>query len=193
MATTTIRFLDTQKTISVETPVRVSTGWGDRDPGGTIPVFISFSEGDDWSPETGRKCNWDGRTSVRQLWSVEYSGERGYRSSGDVPEELNEATMVECHRLVNEALTAAIENDSEVAAAVESYAEIVRSIKAEHEQHYAQWALDIIAIAKKFRRKFVQLGEQTVPGKVMVRSSRGRTLGYADCWDGRWLGTVERV
>lgn len=46
-------------------------------------------------------------------------------------------------------------------------------------------------IARKFRRAHVDVGEQTVPGKCCVRSARGKLLGYADVWNGSWLGTVE--
>lgn len=94
--------------------------------------------------------------------------------------------------IIREAAAQAESTQADVAAVCASYRRILDSIAREHAAHYARWDLDATRIARAFRRKSVQIGEQTVPGKVCVRSSRGNLLGYANCWDGRWLGSVER-
>lgn len=49
------------------------------------------------------------------------------------------------------------------------------------------------AIAKKFRRAHVVLGDQSTPGTVSARSTRGTLLGYVNMWNGVWDGSVRRA
>lgn len=81
----------------------------------------------------------------------------------------------------------------DVARACAEHDAMLSRIDAESRAHEARWAEDRARIARMFRRKIVSVEEQTVPGLCVVRSSRGRTLGYAHVWDGRWLGRISRV
>jgi hypothetical protein len=112
-----------------------------------------------------------------------------------VPEdELPDGLLAACRERVAAAWLADIEARPDVASVVEHYrSSVLDALDRQYETHRRQWDEDVRAIAQKFRRKWVEVGEQTVPGKCVVRSSRGNTLGYADVWDGRWLGTVQRI
>lgn len=104
------------------------------------------------------------------------------------------AAIRDAHRQVADAWRAAIASRPDVAAVVEDYrATVLDRLDREYAAHLAQWETDTAAIARKFRRQWVQVGEQTVPGKCCVRGAKGTLLGYANVWDGRWLGTVERI
>jgi hypothetical protein len=103
------------------------------------------------------------------------------------------AAVLDAQRQVSAAWLAAIADRPDVAAVVEQYRVRLDALDRAEAEHRERWARDCIAIARRFRRASVQVGEQTVPGKCCVRSARGTLLGYADVWDGRWLGTVERV
>jgi hypothetical protein len=99
---------------------------------------------------------------------------------------------------IQTAVEAAWERDiterEDVRAVVEGYRRtVLDALDREYAVHEQQWATWGRQIAQKFRRKTVSIGEQTVPGKCVVRASSGRVLGYADVWDGKWLGTVERA
>jgi hypothetical protein len=162
-----------------ELPVSLHVGWGDRDDAEQLPVWT-----DSDASGIEMESNKDGcKAYLRQDAFARYP--------------TDEPMWADAFRAaVARIRIAAAEAEAtrpEVAAACESYRGIVREIAREHEQHYAQWSLDVQRIARKFRRARVQVGEQTVPGKCCVRSSRGKLLGYANVWDGRWLGTVERL
>lgn len=93
---------------------------------------------------------------------------------------------------IRAAWLADIETRPDVMTAVEHYRQILDVIDREYRHNEQRWNRDCETIAKKFRRKWVEVGEQTVPGKCCVRSLRGKLLGYADVWDGRWMGTIEK-
>lgn len=184
----TINFLDGPKPIVVETGLALSASWGDRvsrqqdGPGvyGEVDGLMveCVSPGPWWEP---------GPVEVR-----------GFRRCGHdrYPEELP-AELAEQVRATRDAVVTAwkqaVETDPVVAEAVEAYRQILDGILEHGRAHEAQWQRDALAIAKAFRRKTICLGEQTVPGKICVRSARGNLLGYADCWDGHWQGTIERI
>ena len=113
----------------------------------------------------------------------------GYESTDDVLL----AAILDARRQIAAAWLADLAARADVAAVVENYrATVLDALDREYAEHHKRWEADRASIAAIFRRKWVEIGEQTVPGKCCVRSSRGKLLGYADVWDGKWLGTVER-
>ena len=76
--------------------------------------------------------------------------------------------------------------------AIARYSAVLDEIDTEMREHDRQWERDIAAIAEAFGvdATEIEVGEQTVPGKARVRVS-GEPIGYANVWDGRWLGTIE--
>lgn len=172
----TIYYLDTPKTVEVEVPLDgLRVGYGDRrstaDASGPLPVYTADFE-------------LTAKLELRQRGAdgAHYFVEPGHPMR---------AELLRVRDLVSAAADEAERTDPEIAEAVGRYAVIIRKIDAAHTAHRLSWEQDAKSIAKLFGRGSVQLGEETVPGKVCVRSSRGTLLGYADCWDGRWLGTVE--
>lgn len=152
----------------------INASWGDRIKRGETPsTYGTLIDGTRW--ETYQ----DGSLRLN-----------GYSADDDALL----AAIRDTRRQVADAWLAAIASRPDVAAVVEHYrATVLDRLDTEYAAHLAQWETDVVAIARKFRRKWVQVGEQTVPGKCCVRSSRGNLLGYANVWDGKWLGTVERV
>ena len=152
----------------------IQATWGDRVARGQAPsTYGTLADGTAW--ETYR----DGG---------------GLRLNGypATDETLLDAIM-HTRAQVETAWLAAIADRPDVAAAVEGYRVLLDRMDARDAAHRARWERDVAAIARKFRRRSVVVGEQTVPGKCCVRSARGKLLGYAHVWDGAWLGTVERA
>lgn len=181
MATSTIRYLDTPETIVVETPIQVSIGWGDRaagTQGDMLPVWATIDDIQVTVDGTGAA------KAARKVNSDWYSCKLPH-CAGDV---------IAAHRAVNDAAATAERDNPAIAAACAGFRAIVARILQEHDENLRMWR-DVWtpALARKFRRQSVEIGEQTVPGKRCVRSARGKLLGYAECWDGRWLGTIERL
>lgn len=87
----------------------------------------------------------------------------------------------------------AAEKNPDIQKAVAFYAALWENMNKEYKDHIAGCEAGNTAIAKKFHRKHVEVGEQTVPGLCVVRSSRGKTLGYASMQDGRWTGKIQRA
>jgi hypothetical protein len=156
---------------------QIHVGWGDRDSGDGVDVWtVADSQGVAMSTRGG--------AFVAVAGGVRY------------PAEMRPAWADAFDRAVVE-IRSAIQADRisrpEVEATCAAYDKIIADMRAEHAAHYRQWDRDVVAIAKLFRRRKVHVGEQTVPGKCVVRSTRGNTLGYAHVWDGKFLGTVEKV
>ncbi|MCK9567511.1 hypothetical protein M0R72_01015 [Candidatus Pacearchaeota archaeon] len=151
---------------------KLSVGWGDR---GASAADLAI-----W----GETAN----------GSVEYSAKHGLCINGYfVKDSVLELRAMEIHSAIVAAAQLAEETRPNVSAVCAQYRSILKSIAEEHERHYAQWKSNLPKIARKFRRKKVLVGEQTVPGKCCVRSVRGNLLGYVDIWNGKWLETVERI
>jgi hypothetical protein len=148
----------------------VRAGWGDRvKRGETPPVWVARLEMTPWAPEP--------------------------IPSGTVPASKLPVGLLDASReRVAAAWLADIASRADVASVVEHYrSSVLDELDRQYADHAARWEADLAAIAKAFRRASVQVGEQTVPGKCCVRSTRGKLLGYADVWDGQWRGTVERL
>lgn len=154
---------------------QIRTGWGDRDFPDALPVWASA---DGVTVEVAA----DGSTRCRHEMSC-----WGY------PLPAWSAAVVEAAAVIRAAAAGAERTRPDVAAALGWYRELNHQLDREHEAHRARWAAWRQQIARKFRRAWVSVDEQTVPGKCCVRSSRGKLLGYADVWNGEWLGTVERI
>ena len=136
------------------------------------------------------RVGWGDRVKRGETPPVWVSADGKTISEAELPEGLLDTIRAR----VAEAWHADIETREDVASAVEDYrASVLDVISLGYAAHAARWARDCARIAKKFRRARVVVGEQTIPGKCVVRSTRGRTLGYADVWDGVWQGTVEQV
>jgi hypothetical protein len=168
-------------TLALALPVEVSVGWGDRcASAATLTVFtaadalgVSMTDGEDGEQV---RCGGAGRYSAPLAAAPEWAS--SFR-----------AAVAEIRR----AAAAAERDRPEVRTVCEVYRRILMSIDREHASHRAQWERDVERIAAAFRRRFVDVGEQTVPGLCVVRSSRGRTLGYARIRDGAWTGSVVRA
>ncbi len=166
--------------IEVEVPAEIETvqvSWGDRVPRGGIPSIYGHLTGGE---------------------TYEISEQHGLRLDGyfDVEEGLGE--LAQSIRALWAALAEAWRQDvatrPDAAAVVEHYrASVLDALDRQYAEHRRRWEVDAAAIAKRFRRARVVLGEQTVPGLVCVRSTRGNLLGYAECWDGQWLGRIRRA
>lgn len=176
--------------IGDDLPVAVHVSWGDRDESYRLPVWtdaddngISMCTPEPRRDNTGCEIDGDNGGDVR-------ARNQGYATDALPP-------WADAFRAVVARIRAAAAEAEatrpDVAAACEDYREVVRQIDREHARHYAQWSLDVRRIARAFRRARVEVGEQTVPGKCCVRSSRGKLLGYANIWNGAWRGTVERL
>lgn len=164
-------------------PVTVRAGWGDRIGGINGDELPVWTTPDAAGLEAAAKA--DGSVRV-------------YRRAGGHAYDTDERPewLPAFERVVLQIRAAAAHAEAtrpDVAAVCAGWRAVLARLDAENEAHARQWAADAAAIARKFRRARVLLGEQTVPGKVCVRSTRGNLLGYADCWDGRWRGTVERL
>jgi hypothetical protein len=178
METTTIRYLDTKHTVAVEVEVPgLRVGWGDRRSDAAAAEQLPV---------------WTEQYQLRGDTLLE-RGSDGHLYEAEDQSHPMRAALLAARAAVSRAADAAERADPEIAEAVARYASLMRGIDAEYEEHAQRWNLDVCRIAAAFRRKSVEIGEQTVPGKVCVRSRTGRLLGYADVWDGRWLGTVERI
>lgn len=153
---------------------KVFAGWGDRvRRGATPPVWVDMIDG----------SRVERRGESKGLWVC------GYSSTDAALDDM----LAHLEALVAEAWQADIASRADVAAVVEWYrATVFDALDVQYAEHQRQWERDRAQIARLFRRRRVEVGEQTVPGKCVVRSSRGNTLGYADVWDGKWLGTIER-
>ena len=192
MPKTTIRFLTRGVApIEVETPLALDVSWGDRvsrtQEGPNVYGSIAglpYGTRGDLRVEVGPECRWESGPVVVRASIDNYGAEAS-------PEQ--HAMALETHRLVVAAWQRALVERPDVTAAVEDYRRTLDSIERQYADLYARWRVDAAAIARAFRRARVEIGEQTVPGKVVVRSSRGKILGYANVWDGVWLGTVTRV
>ena len=190
--TITIRFLDTPETITVVAPLPLTVSWGDRvsrtDEGphvyGSL-VGADYGTPDDLRVEAGQLGDWWARNPVMVRASRD-----GY--GAELTVEQREEVLA-TYEAVRTAWQQGVRENPAIAEAVEGCRKIQDSILADHEAHDARWERDVQTIAQMFRRRSVVLGEQTVPGRVCVRSTRGTLLGYADVWDGAWKGTVERI
>ena len=185
-------------------------GWQDRRP--STPVASTVVQLPEPLPVEGLRVGWgDRERSAAELpiWTtpdadgIELSsgrdGVRAYRRVNAHDRYQVErmpawapAFLAACEA-VRAAAQQAEETRQEVATVCADYRRTLRQIDEQTARHYARWEQDVAAIARRFRRATVVVGEQTVPGKCIVRSTRGRTLGYAHVWDGRWTGRVERV
>lgn len=191
--TSTIAYLDTPAKIVVHTPIHLNVGWGDRSLPQELPVWTD--------PDTDKirvTINKDGVRAEKAAWSGTADYGTGpfteYRDwyPCDLPAYTSD--VIASRQAVITAAEAAIENDPAIKQACDAYQAILADIYREHDEHDRLWREEWgPAIARLFRRKSVQVGEQTVPGKHCVRSASGKLLGYANCWDGRWLGTVEHI
>lgn len=188
----TIRFLDLPRTISIVTPLALDVSWGDRvsrtQDGPT--VFGSVSGAPDGTAgdlrvEVGQRGHWWERQEVTVRGTID-----GY--DAPLTEEQRAAALATYHAVAS-AWRAALASDPEIAETVEAYRRIEDGIDAAWIRCREQWERDAQQIAQLFRRVSVEIGEQTVPGKCCVRSRRGKLLGYAHVWDGRWMGTIERI
>jgi predicted ribosome-associated RNA-binding protein Tma20 len=161
-------------------PVVVHAGWGDRGRSADeLPVYTDPDANCIVAEANGRR--------VRVAKHAPY----GLFDTDQSPAWL--PSFIAAVAAIRAAAAAAELDRPEVATVCAGYRAVLRGIDEAHRAHEAQWQQDVVRIARKFRRATVAIGEQTVPGKVCVRSTRGRLLGYADCWDGRWLGTIERI
>jgi hypothetical protein len=160
-------------------PVVVHAGWGDRTASADdLPVWTE--------PDAALIKAEASRGEIRYYHTVR-PGER-YETT-DRPAWADDfATVVQDIRA---AAAAAERERPDVQQACASWYAVLADIDRQYARHEAHWAASARGIAKRFRRSRVVLGEQTVPGKVCVRSTRGNLLGYANVWDGEWLGTVE--
>lgn len=112
------------------------------------------------------------------------------------PQDADDAVVAEAvriHGTVAAAVEADIANRPEAHMLVADWHALLARQDAQYVAHCTSWAADVAAIARAFRRRSVEVGEQTVPGKCVVRGRRGAVLGYAHVWDGRWLGRVSRA
>jgi hypothetical protein len=181
METTTIRYLDTKRTVDVEVEVSgLRVGWGDRrsDAAASEPLPV-------WTEQ--HQLRWD--------VLLERGTDGRLYEAADQNHPMREA-LLRARKTVSRAADVAERADPEIAEAVARYAELMREIDAEladDAEYEKRRRVDAMGIARAFRRASVKIGEQTVPGKACVRSNRGKLLGYADVWDCRWLGTVERI
>lgn len=158
-------------------PVAVHCGWGDRVGGVGAPELPVWTD-----PDADGVAAQSGRTGEVRVTC------RGYAT------DLRPGWVDVFARVVavlRAAHAADIRDRSDVAEVCGEYAGIIAGIEAEYAAHARRWDADVLHIARKFRRARVVVGEQTVPGKCVVRSTRGNALGYAHVWDGRWLGTVK--
>lgn len=192
MNNTSIRFLDTNKKVEVETPVSLSISWGDRVSryqNGPIVygslAGASYGTADDLYVSAGQRGHWWEKNKV----SV-YAKVNGY--AADIT-DAQRAAVVATYEAVAAAWRAAVESDPEIAGVVEAYRVRQDQISSSHVESSQQWDIDVPHIAKLFRRRSVSVEKQTVPGRCCVRSCRGRLLGYAHVRDGQWIGTVEKL
>lgn len=166
-------------------PVEVHVGWGDREVSPDLPVWTS-PDSDGISMSMGAERAW---SSARvEIWRHVGSD----RYPHDTIPEWSPAFLSAVTE-IREAAAIAERDRPDVQVVCAGYRRILRQIDEEHARHYAQWERDVAAIARRFRRSSVQVGEQTVPGLCVVRSTRGRTLGYAVVQDGRWTGQIKRA
>lgn len=179
----TVGYLDgpTPHDATIEVDTRIATVtcmWADRiDRGDEPAAYGLLSDGRRW------ECGGLTRVSAPGAWDVY-----------DCTDPDLAAALRAARAAVAAAWRADVEARPEAAAALEGYrVNVLDALDRQYAAHNARWDRDLQAIARKFRRAHVQVGEQTVPGKCCVRSARGKLLGYADVWDGRWLGTVERL
>ena len=188
MAESTIWFLSTSRSITVQTPISLSVSWGDRVSRQKTAPSVFGSIGDGVEVTVGELGHW---------WVASPVTVRGYvRISSGGSADLTErqhADALATYTAVATAWREALRTDPEIAAAVEQYRKILDRIERDHDEHYRQWTKDVGSIAAKFRRRRVSVDEQTVPGKCCVRSTRGNLLGYALIQDGRWTGRVEKL
>ena len=155
----------------------IHVGWGDRVTDAPLVVYTD--------PDVNGICV--EIKDVTKVWHQLRSGER-YET------EARPDWIASVERAAVEIRQAAQESEKtreDVRASCEDYRAIVRRFEAETEQHYARWKTSAKQIARKFRRKRVLLGEQTVPGLSCVRSTRNNLLGYAHIWNGVWQGTIQ--
>lgn len=159
-------------------PVAVHAGYGDRsEPDGRIPIYTS-EDGDGvyvLLDDSGLRAAQRDRTG---------------QCAVPVPDWA--AALPEIRELVIAALLGDSASRPEVAAARAAYAAIVERDRREDLAQRREWAQDVARIATAFGRPVV-VGEQTVPGRCVVRSPDGDLLGYADVRDGRWTGTIQEV
>lgn len=167
-----IRYLGTKATVVVAVPVDgLQVGWGDRRDG-----LLSV-----WTPQYEV---YEGRLRKR-------NSDGNLYDCNNEPEVLKQ--LLECQRIVSAAADLAEKENPDIAAAVASYAAIRENIKVAIQRCRVQRTMDEQRIAKAFGHTTVRVGEQVVPGKNCVRNIQGTILGYADCRDGQWLGTIERT
>lgn len=163
-------------------PVAVSVGWGDRERDADLAVWTSpDADGVSMSMDRGSA----GRIHVWRHHGAD-------RYSHDTLPAWSPAFLAAV-TAVREAAARAEVDRPEVRTVCESYRRILGQIDAQHEAHRRQWERDVATIARMFRRERVEVGEQTVPGLCVVRSVSGTTLGYAEVWDGRFLGRIRRA
>jgi len=184
---TQIRYLDVAVVIEAETPLPLRAGWGDRvsrqEDGPCVYGDIQDEAGALYV-EAGQRGEWWERQPVTLR-----ATRGGYETT--ISEELRAAVLA-THAAVVDAWQRALEAHPEIAAAVEAFRGIEDRILRDHDAHQARWARDVRVIARRFRRAWVEVGEQTVPGRCCVRGRRGALLGYAMIQDGVWTGEVVR-
>lgn len=182
-----ICFLGTDKTVTVEVPVAdARCGYGDRPDekqAWRVAVYTETASLHDYEAP-------DGPT----LWTVRNGAYFIVDPLKWTPaEHLLRDQLKVASDIATAAVTDACLADPEIAEAVARYEKVCRDIDRKYAIQQAQWTKDVKKIAKAFRRKTVTVGEQSVPGKSVVRSSTGAVLGYANVWNGRWLGSVEKL
>lgn len=155
MKTTTIRFLDTPKTIAVEAPLSLDVEWGDRvsrQQDGPVVygslVGAPYGTSGDLRVLAGQRGHWWLRNQVTVVGSRDHY-------DADLTDEQRAAALA-TYEAVGVAWRSAVGSDPEIAAAVEAYRQIQDGISAEYARHDRQWAEDLPRIARAFRRKAVE-------------------------------------
>lgn len=179
----------------VETPIGVRVSWGDREAS-AADLAVWAERLDDDGQVVTVECGPSrsmARDMPRAIETKCYTARRA--GDGRYPCERPSwaADVEEARRLVVEAAARAEVERPDVAAACAAYREILSGLAAQHAAHRRMWVEQQDAIARRLRRRSVVVGEQTVPGLCVVRSSRGRTLAYAHIWDGRWDGRLQVI
>lgn len=164
-------------------PVAVHVGWGDRERDAALPVYTDPDEhGISMSfSRTG------GDPDRVHVWIHTPGGRYEHHTLPEWSPAFLAAVTV-----IREAAQVAEDTRPEVATVCAAYRAILAGIDAQLERHERQWDTWRREIARRLRRKSIQVGEQTVRGLCIVRSSRGTPLAYAEVWDGRWTGRLRR-
>jgi hypothetical protein len=166
--------------LHVTLPVAVHVGWGDRAEPDRLAV---------WTDADADGLTMEASADETRAW-------RRHDASTRYPADA-EPTWAEAFRAAVAAIRAAARSAeverADVRTVCDAYRAILRTMDREPAAHRSQWERDVQAIARRFRRARVVVGEQTVPGLCIVRSTRGTPLGYAHVWGGRWQGRVTRV